>query len=487
MTDAGGQREVTGVWDSRARARARGRAALALAALALGLPLGLPAPSSAAISHGQKGKAQPARPSEVALGPGLTAAPGVAVTMSPVGLSLEYPLMARDLGTGPCPPPALVAELLRLGSPPIELAGQSQDFTEPAGLPPAPPSSWEALTTYALPSAFWSQLHCLLGAAKDPLTVGLNARIGQLSWAEQMVAQAQAAATNGLSFSLGNEPDLYYLPDYTSLGKPQPAEELVSVDHYLQVAGYLRPALGAAPLIGPELSMPARWQGQLRRVIEALHEQTVGVHMYPLTDCRTPRAVTLGGLLSPSAGNAPQRLAWVVADAGAAKVPAIISEANSASCGGKAGVSDSPAAGVWALRFVLSALKTGFREVRFHFSGDPYDAFFMRGGEVVSRPLGSAMAAIDQWLAVGSTLRTVPGVRGLVATAVGRPTGGGLLILDNEGEGPRPVELRGAPSVDVSLLSAAWPGVRTQALRAKGGRIGLVVPHGAVAVLSGYR
>src|SRR5207302_4839524 len=64
-------------------------------------------------------------PSEVTLTPNL-AAGGIAVTMPPVGLSVEYPTMAQDLGTASCPPPALTAELQRLGSPPLELAGVSQ-------------------------------------------------------------------------------------------------------------------------------------------------------------------------------------------------------------------------------------------------------------------------------------------------------------------------------------------------------------------------
>ena len=115
-------------------------------------------------------------------------------------------------------------------------------------------------------------------------------------------------------------------------------------------------------------------------MIAALHEQTVGVHLYPLSACVTPRGrhdrrAALGA-------RRPTRLvasAWVVADASAAGVPAIISEANSASCGGVAGVSDSPAIAVWAVRFVLAALKTGFQEVRFHFSGAPYDPFVVSG------------------------------------------------------------------------------------------------------------
>ena len=351
--------------------------------------------------------------------------------MAPVGLSLEYPVMAQDLGAGACAPPALITELQQLGSPPLALAGVSQDMTVPSGVLPSPSQSWEAATLYTLPASFWNQLHCLLSSTHDPLTVGLNARTGALSWAAQMVAGAQSAATNGLDFSLGNEPDLYDLPNYAALDKPQAGEEAAAVNTYLQVAEQLQPALGGAPVIGPELARPAHWQHELPRLISQLHEQTVGVHLYPLTTCATPKAVTIPGLLSAQAADTPRSLAWVVADASAAQAPAIISEANSASCGGVTGVSDSPAAAVWAVRFVLSALKTGFHEVRFHFSGGPYDPFIVHGEEVLSRPLDSALVALNQWLPVGASLRTLV-VRGLVATAVAQPTGTSLLLLDNE-------------------------------------------------------
>jgi hypothetical protein len=400
--------------------------------------------------------------------------------MPAVGLSVEYPLMAQDLGTGACPSPALVGELLRLGSPPLALAGISQDLTAPSGALGSAPSSWETAALYSLPSSFWSQLHCMLTATKDPLTAGVNAKTGQPSWAAQIVAGAQSAATNGLNFSLGNEPDLYYLPNYSSLDKPQGNEEATAVNLYLQVAANLQQAAGGVPLLGPELARPAHWQHELPRVIEQLHEQTVGVHLYPLSACASPRAVTIGGLLSPRVADAPARLAWVVADANHAQVPAIISEANSASCGGAAGVSDSPAAAVWAVRFVLAALKTGFHEVRFHFSGGPYDVFIVHGEEIVRRPLESALVALDQWLPVGSSLQTLPGVKGLVATRIGA----GPIILDNERAQPRPVVLRTAQAVRIETLLATQAGLQTALLSPRGGRIKLVVAGNSVAAVS---
>jgi hypothetical protein len=421
-------------------------------------------------------------PPQVTLTP-TTGAGGVSVTMAPVGLSLEYPVMAQDLGSGACPPPALVSELQQLGSPPLALAGDSQDETVPSGVLPSPSQSWETATIYTLPAAFWGQLHCLLNTTRDPLTVGLNARTGQLAWASQMVAGAQSAATNGLDFSLGNEPDLYSLPNYAELDKPQANEENVAVTTYLQIAEQLKPALGEAPVIGPELARPEHWQHELPRVISQLHEQTVGVHLYPLTSCATPKAVTIPGLLSGEAAETPRSLAWVVADAAAANAQAIISEANSASCGGVAGVSDSPAAAVWAVRFVLSALKTGFKEVRFHFSGGHYDPFVVDGETVLNRPLESALAALGQWLPVGSSLRSLT-VRGLVATAVSQPAGTGLLILDNEHRTPQSVILRGISSASIETLSPRRTGVLSAELISPSDRIKLAVAPNSVLAVS---
>jgi hypothetical protein len=424
-------------------------------------------------------------PSEVTLSGALVKTPGANVTMPPVGLSLEYPVMAAALGSGACPPSALVSTLRELGSPPISLAGQSQDMTAPPGAQTSGLANWESATTYSLPAQFWSQMHCLLSASPDPVTVGLDARAGQLSWAQQMVGEANSTAdAGGVSFSIGNEPDLYYLPNYASLDKAQANAEAVDVSTYLSVVSTLRPAIGGAALVGPELARPEHWRGSLQHVIDTLHEQTVGVHMYPLSACSTPRAVTLGGLLDASVGEAPARMSWVVSDAVAADVPAIISEANSASCGGVSGVSNSPASAVWGVRFVLSALKTGFREVRFHFSGDPYDPFVVEGSTVIARPLQSALVALNQWLPVGSTLRGVAGVRELVATAIGQPSGGQLLVLDNESGKPRPVVLHGATSAHLQLFSAARAGAQVVVLNAVHGRISTTLAPNTVASIS---
>lgn len=471
--------------------RRGGRTPIGLAGLALGLALAIAmtAPAEQALAsasstarHSGSTRAKKKPPPEIAFPPRQSGA-GVSIAMAPVGLSIEYPTMAADLGSGPCPPPALVSTLQALGSPPISLAGDSQDLTAPPGALSANPSSWEAATLYPLPGAFWSQLHCLLASTHDPLTVGLNAKTGQPSWAAQMVAGAQSAATNGLSYSLGNEPDLYYLPNYASLSRPVPDEEAAAVSTYLQVASTLRAAVGSAPVIGPELARPASWQQQLPRVIASLPAQTVGVHAYPLSACVTPKAVTIKGVLSTQAANQPRGLRWVVADAAAAHVPAILSEANSASCGGVAGVSDTPVTAVWAVGFVLSALQTGFEEVRFHFSGAPYDPFVVQGESVLARPLESAMVALNQWLPVGATLRTLPGVRGLQASSILAPPTATTVILDNEHAHAQTVVLRGVRTVRVQTFTPASTGLSAN-LASPHNRIRLTVPANSVVAVS---
>jgi hypothetical protein len=408
--------------------------------------------------------------------------PGVEVTMPPVGLSIEYPLLAQDFGAGACPPAALIAELVRLGSPPLALAGNSQDLTVPSGVLTGPLPSWEMATLYTLPVNFWSQLHCLLSASRDPLTVGINLKTGELAWATKIVAEAQGAATDGLDFSLGNEPDLYNVPDYLSLGKELGEQEKasVAVTLYLQLASYLQQAIAGYGLLGPELATSGHWQRQFPTVIEQLHERTVGVHLYPFSACKDPRAATISGLLSAGAAESPRSLAWAVADARAAGVPAIISEANSVSCGGMAGVSDSPAAAVWAVRFVLSALKTGFREVRFHISGGSYDPFFLRGEQVVDQPLESALVALNHWLPVGSSLRTITSARGLVATAVSGDPGGPEVILDNEQSRAQTVVLPAGHAVVVAVLSAARAGLATATLPDQHGSVSVRVAGNSV-------
>ncbi|HTY97681.1 MAG TPA: hypothetical protein VMB91_11620 [Solirubrobacteraceae bacterium] len=422
-------------------------------------------------------------------GASLLRAPAVAVTMAPAGISVEYPVMATDMGAGPCPPPSLAAELTRLGSPPLELAGVSQDETAPPGTLPQPPTSWQAATLYPLPAGFWTQLHCLLSSTREQLTVGLNMRTGSLAWATQMAGEARAAAVNGLSFSLGNEPDLYELPNYGSLDKPFAGEEAAAAGLYEQLAAYLEPAVAGEALLGPELAAPTRWRRALPLVVRAVGLGTVGVHLYPLTACGSGSEATIAGLLSRSAGSSPGRLAWVARTAHGLGVPAIISEANSASCGGQPGVSNTPAAAVWGLRFGISALEAGFGEVRFHSSGNSYDPFVVRGGRVYPRPLADALVALNSWFPLGTTLHPVPSTSlaaaGVVAHAALRPDGTVVLILDDQSARPAKVLLRGVSLAQLTTVSPLRAGMPTRTVTSPTAQLHLAIAPNEIVAVAG--
>src|SRR5262249_53127424 len=58
--------------------------------------------------------------------------PSAVVREVPFGLSIEYPLLERALGPGPCPGRALIATIRALGSPSLRIGGDSQDLAGPS-------------------------------------------------------------------------------------------------------------------------------------------------------------------------------------------------------------------------------------------------------------------------------------------------------------------------------------------------------------------
>ena len=120
---------------------------------------------------------------------------------SPFGLSFEYPLMERALGAGPCPTPAFVASLKSLGSPTVRIGGDSQDLAGPT-----------TAYHYFIAPSFWTTLGCLARESGSPIVVGLNFAESPVADEQTTIAEAeQAIPAPQLSFSLGNEPDLYGL------------------------------------------------------------------------------------------------------------------------------------------------------------------------------------------------------------------------------------------------------------------------------------
>ncbi|HVR05061.1 MAG TPA: hypothetical protein VMS02_03395, partial [Solirubrobacteraceae bacterium] len=326
------------------------------------------------------------------------------VSESPFGLSIEYPLLERALGAGPCPPPALVATLRELGAPAIRVGGDSQDLAGPT-----------PTYHYDVPLSFWTALGCLARETGAQIAVGLNFATPSLQGEQTTIARAeQAIPAAQLSFSLGNEPDLYtiahIIPNEPGFLVPSFRSAPWSAARFFGEWQARRAVLGPIRLEGPDLAGTG-WRAATEAALRADPPAQIDAHGYPtVAPCgKSGLSATPAHLLSihASVGMA-EKLSWLARLAHALDRPAVISETNSASCGGRPGVSDAPVSGVWAIRYVIAALLAGFDQVRFHSAGSSYDPLvFGADGSVTMRPLGRALLFLHEWLPTGARIVSI--------------------------------------------------------------------------------
>jgi hypothetical protein len=327
------------------------------------------------------------------------------IARSPIGLSIEYPVLERALGSGPCPSPAMIELLRELGSPSLRVGGDSQDLAGVSGT-----SATSGPLRYTIPPSFWASLGCLARETGIQVTVGLN--FGEATVADDqatIAAAEQAIPSSQLSFSLGNEPDLYtishVLPNEPEFTVPAFRPPTWSASEYVSEWKSRRTELGPIRLEGPDLA-GSSWKQQIGAMLREDPPDQVDAHVYPTTACGPDPTATAQRLLSEhSSVGLVEKLAWLVEAAHAVQRPAIISESNSASCAGKPGLSNTPVASVWAARFVLGTLLSGFQQVRFHSAGTSYDPFVYNvDGTVTREPLGNALFFLHRWLPIGSRI-----------------------------------------------------------------------------------
>jgi hypothetical protein len=355
-----------------------------------------------------------------------------------------------------------VHALEALGSPPIRIGGDSQDAVAPAGTPAYPGVS-------DLPADFWSRVACLERETRAPIIVGLNLASGEPGWAAELAASARAAIPSRLlSFELGNEPDIYGAPVRWWNGHALTSTAMPWAT-YLARARAVAAVLGAGSVLeGPDFAS-GRWVRMVPALTRTLHLRTIDAHFYPLDACRDPATATTAALLSRQIQTKIDERVRLARDARAERLPAVISETNSVSCGGVAGISDEPAAAVWAVRMIVRALRAGFSSVRFHASGSAYDPFVVNAGVLTVRPLEVGLLFAARVLGAGGVLRAIPSGGALDAVAVTRPGGARIVVLSNYTAAPRWVSVAARGPVSMVGVAAAAP-VHTAAVATVAGR-----------------
>jgi hypothetical protein len=192
--------------------------------------------------------------------------------------------------------------------------------------------------------------------------------------ASRVTSDAKAVATalgsHLMAFACGNEPDDYLL-------------------HHLRPAGYTEAAYlkevppcfaaihkGApgAPVEGPN-TFHVAWLPSYAAAVKAgtFHINDLAEQYYPMTTCGRTTPGGAATLLSRATAAAEASVfASVASSAAVTRTPFIIGETNSASCSGITGVSNTFAAALWAVDYVLLAAEKGARGIYFHGSLSTY-------------------------------------------------------------------------------------------------------------------
>ena len=209
-------------------------------------------------------------------------------------------------------------------------------------------------------------------AARSGWRVLLTVNFGHFD--PQAAAREAAAARAALGESLeglelGNEPNAYA---HQGLRE----EPWTFLQFNSQVAAY-RSAIEAAapgvPIAGPDVSGSSAFETWgLGEVVNQPPALLTG-HHYPLS-CQGPPPPTIERLLSPQIRALEViSLQRYLSIAQAGEIPFRLDEANSVSCGGVAGISNTFAGALWAAAYVSQAMSLGAGGINLH--GSPTNCF----------------------------------------------------------------------------------------------------------------
>jgi hypothetical protein len=252
------------------------------------------------------------------------------------------------------------------------------------------------------------------------LTVGL-AHYDPAAAAREAAAAKAALGPWLAGIEVGNEPDAYAHHHFR-------AEPWTYRQYSAEVGSYRRAIARAAPgiaLAGPGVSgskIFASWgPGEARRQ----HPALLTGHHYPLGCHQTP-APTIPRLLSaPIRGLEGASLNRYMSVSRTSAIPFRLDEANSVSCGGKAGISNAFASALWATAYTAQAMAAGLSGI--NFQGNPANCLGYSPvcAATPQRLAAGALSAQPEWYALLLS-RMLLGARPL-HTSVSSPASANLM------------------------------------------------------------
>ncbi len=443
-------------------------AALGVAALAVTALLGSPGRVPRPVAHPVA--PWPVAPRPVAIRPAappprvqaeVTVLPRAArlrIASSFLGFSTEYwgmPVNARHI--------ALYRRILRLvhvpGAGPfaLRIGGDSSDhaFWDPA-LRDTP--DW----AFRLSPGWIADTARIVRQNHLRVIIDLNFITGTAGMAADWARAAERQFPSGsvVGFEVGNEPDLYDRDLWTvaidgtrfPLGAlPQRITPRDYATGYRTYARALARVAPHVPVYGPALALPDVDRRWISTLLARPHPHLAGitVHAYPYSACArvgSPAYPTVAKLLSRQASaDLATAVAPAVRLARAARLPLRLTEFNSVTCGGVAGVSNTFATALWAPDALFTLARAGAVSADLHVRAFSVNSpFRFHRGRVFARPLLYGLVLFTRMLGhdphlVRVRLRAPAGSR-LTAWAVTHGTRSASVLLLNKG--PRSLTVR---------------------------------------------
>jgi Ricin-type beta-trefoil lectin domain len=389
------------------------------AAMASGLPPAQPSPAAAAASA-----------SITVTG----TASGHALPADFIGFSLE----ANSLSNGDFAGSNLADYLKELGPTGIlRIGGNSADETFWTSTGQSAPSWSEGTIT----PASLSSLESVIGGTGWKVILAVNLKQFSTSRAADEAKYAEQILGSSLdAIEIGNEANYYYTSDSTFFS-----------DFESYVAA-IRAAVPGIPIVGPDAghNQPAFVAAFGQNEAAKSDISMLTDHEYPLSDC-DGATNTISGLLSTSSVTAEKAAADSAVAAGVLdKVPAVMDETNSITCGGQSGVSNVFASTLWSLDYSLLLAQEGVQGADYHgqISGcGPYSPLCVNSsGSLAAQPLFYGFLAVQQ-VGTGSFL-TVDNADSANVRAYAVQNGSGLTVVLDDVQDP---SSNGATDVTLSL------------------------------------
>jgi hypothetical protein len=240
--------------------------------------------------------------------------------------------------------------------------------------------------------------------------------------AKSLVHYMPAGSIAGLE--VGNEPDIGHRqvvnplapPGETVPKTPRGWDRYSSAQYISLFRSYANAVHGVARslrMVGPEVFFAGKDVSWVQQLIDAERARLsmVTVHRYPLSACTSSAAgdyaTTARVLAQNASGGMANELVKAVRVARRAHLPLRLSEFNSVTCGGKAGVSNTFATALWAADTMFSMWNVGVSGLNIHLApGQSNAAFSISPSGLTASPLLYGLVMFAR--ATGSGARLTP-------------------------------------------------------------------------------